>query len=490
MLKTILSRKNCWPVRRGSLLVWLLTGLLVRSAAGFDTAPHYDLTHAVLTERGFSSAAVKIVQVENWMTDYYASAPVLGRASRKEQKQLEQLHFDNLYTAAQVAHYWAWFLYNVKSATEQAARTQTPLDTLTIMAISLHAVQDFYAHSNWVELHPRTDNAYRTDTFLNSLAGAAPKLLTGKYPADRRTGPAGEAVPVMASLHGGYANGLNKDSPIRAGWVEAYVFAYVASHELVGLIEQWSETAAPGHWDKVKQFQVTAADHAKLEKDLDASRNISMWVALDERADGHWKGDKSGAHHLFTAFIGKWETSDGSLFARQIKDGRLSGKLSENLYSQILAPALPQLSRFSLRRRAIVVRTTSISALNVFSPFDRIDPNGKADFYAVFQVGEQTYRDRVIQGADDVSGPWHVIHFVDELTQTIPLNISVWDEDEGEPGSGFKDDEIDINPQTNKYGIDLIISASEPRKTYSFTGAKPDRNRASIEFTVTQLPLR
>ena len=39
----------------------------------FDTGPHFDLTSAVLSERGFGETAIKIAQVENWLTDYYYS---------------------------------------------------------------------------------------------------------------------------------------------------------------------------------------------------------------------------------------------------------------------------------------------------------------------------------------------------------------------------------------------------------------------------------
>jgi hypothetical protein len=479
-------------LRRGVAL-WLLSLSLVPTAAGFDTAPHYDLTHVVLTERGFGGTAIKVAQVLNWMTDYYATTPALGGAGRKEQKLLEQLHCDNLDTAAQVKHYLGWLLQDVKNASQLAAQEPNPLDTLTILAVSLHAVQDFYAHSNWVELHPRTEAAYRTETFLSDPAGLSPQIVTGKVPPTLPIVPGGAALPAGAPLHGGYTNGLNKDSPIRPGWDEAYVFAYAASHELVALIEKWSEEAQPGHWDSVRRLQVAPADEAKLGQDLEAARNVSMWVAFDSRVDGHWKGDKSGAHHLFTTFLGRWETAGSSVFARQIKDGRILGRLTQNLSAQAPPPDLPVTSGFALRRRALVVRTNSIRAANgggLLGRLERIDLNGEADFYALFRMGQQTYRERVIQGADEVTHPWYVIHFVDQSFSEMPVNIAVWDEDESEPGEGFRDDRIDINPQPDKYDFDFVIKAADPGKTFTLSGAKPDKNRASISFTVTQIPLQ
>lgn len=478
---------------RRAVALWLVSLSLVQTTPGFDTAPHYDLTHVVLTERGFASEAIEIAQVLNWMTDYYTTAPALGRTNRKEQKMLEQLHCDNLDTAAQVKHYLGWLLHNVKNASQLAARKQNPLDTLTIMAISLHAVQDFYAHSNWVELHPRTESAYRTETFLSDPAGLPPQIVTGKVPPTLPSGVSGAALPAGALVHGGYTSGLNKDSPVRPGWDEAYVFAYAASHELVALIEKWSEEAQPGYWNGVRRFQVAPADQLRLEEDLDAARNISMWVAGDSRVDGHWKGDKSGAHHLFTTFLARWEAAGSSVFARQIKDGTILGQLAESLSALAPPPDPPLTSGFLLRRRAIVVRTNSIRATDsggLLGRLERIDLNGEADFYALFRFGQQTYRERVLQGADYVTDPWYVIHFVDQSLSEIGVNIAVWDEDESEPGEGFRDDRIDINPKPDKYDFDFVIKAADPGKTFTLSGAKPDKNRASISLTVKQIPLQ
>lgn len=479
-------------VARG-IAPWLLSLLLVSLAVGFDTAPHYDLTQAVLTEGGFDSGAIKIVQVQNWMTDYYTTAPALGSGNRREQKWLEQLHCDNLETAAQVKQYLGQFLHNLKSAAEQAAQKNQPLDTLTILGMSLHVVQDFYAHSNWVELHPRTDDAYRTETFLSQPTGLSPQILTGKVPPTLQSKLGLAAQTPAALLHGGYAEGLNKDSPIRPRWDEAYVFAYVASHELVELLQQWSEAVRPGYWERVRRWQVSGSEQTMLEKDLDAARNISMWVAIDDSVDGHWKGDKSGARHLFTTFLGKWEKASNSIFTWQIKDGRILGQLAENLYSATPPLALPPMHAFTLRRRALLLRTTNIRALNdggLLGRMERVDPNSEADFYAHFRIGEQSYRERVIQGVDNVTNPWFVIHFVEQAVTRVPVSIAVWDEDESEPGEGFRDDHVDINPQANQLDFDFVVNATDASKEFSSSGAKPDRNRAAIRFTVKQIPLR
>ena len=149
----------------------------------FDTGPHFDLTRAVLSERGFGESAIKIAQVENWLTDYYSSTPTARGAERDD---LEKLHFDNLFSTEETVRYWGWFMNNLREATRQAAKDNDALAMLTTLSMALHATQDFYSHSNWVESHPRSSGgAYRTETFLGGgLAGLPPgvQLVTGKYP--------------------------------------------------------------------------------------------------------------------------------------------------------------------------------------------------------------------------------------------------------------------------------------------------------------------
>ncbi len=461
----------------------------------FDTSSHYDLTRAVLFEHSFGDDPIKIAQVENWLTDYYSSSPTISKSKRA---QLEKLHFDNLYTTAEVKNYWAQFINNVKNAAQKAARDEDGLALLTTLGMSLHAVQDFYTHSNWVETHPRAaGGAYRTETFLSSPLPT--DLFTGKYPADRLLGPSGASLPANAEIHGDYQTGLNHDSPVRPRWDEAYVFAYAASHELVEMVEKWSEETRPGFWQRVRQFAVSTEDQKKLEFDLMAAQNLSMWIKV-KGADGHWKGDKSGLASFFDAFTSKWVAAASSVFVQKIKNGEIPQQLSENLYTNKIAPLLPSTNRFSLRRRAVLVRTTLIKETNDVGKFERkIDLSGSADFYALFTIGNQIYRERVIQKSKEAIDPWFEIHFVDQTAATVPINVSVWDEDDWNPEGISRDDEIDINPLAGKKDVDFLLSLNDNRlagditgihdtraTAFMSTGAKPDRNRAAFECYVWQ----
>jgi hypothetical protein len=485
--------------RRG-LSLFLTALALTNSAVAFDTAPHYDLTRTVLAERAFSDRAIKIAQVENWLTDYYSSSPTISKSKRAE---LEKLHFDNLYTTEEVGNYWARFVANVKNATRKAALESDEAALLATLAMSLHAVQDFYAHSNWVETHPRlSSDAYRTETFLSAPPGPGVRIFTGRYPADRKLAPNGGPVPAGTEIHGDYRSGLNHDSPVRAGWDAAYVFAYAASHELVEMIEKWSEEARPGFWKKTRDPAVSADDLAKLEFDLKAAQNLSMWIKV-KGADGHWKGDKSGLARFFDTFTSKWVGKDSSVFARQMRDGKISGLLAEELYGQTGAPPLPKTGRFALRRRAVLVRTLLIGETDTGKFEPAIDPSGRADFYAIFTIGGQLYRERVIQDAKEAREPWFAIHFVDQQSASVPLKIAVFDEDDWDSGGKYKDDEIDINPASGKKGLELVFRMAggalsgdvagiynTPDTAFTSTGAKPDKNRASFQCYISQALLK
>jgi hypothetical protein len=480
----------------------ILTSLLIvvfvsGFARGFDTGPHFDLTRSVLAEHQFADDPIKIAQVENWLTDYYSSSPTISKSKRES---LEKLHFDNLVTTEQIKNYWGWLIANLKTESQKAAVDNDPFRMLMIAGIGLHAAQDFYTHSNWVESHARyRDGAYRTDTFLSSNP-AGLHLFTGKYPSDRKTGPGPDAIPAGAEVHGDYEKGVNKDSPVRLHWDEAYVFAYVASHELVSLMEKWAEEARPGFWKNVREYTIGQGDTDKLNYDVSALRNMSMWIK-GKGQNGHWKGSGSGSSRFFSAFSGKWVGKNSSRFVKSAAAGTLQADLAKNLYTNTVPPPLPQIGPFALKRRAIIVRATRIAEVKDTGKLTKpLNSTGGTDFYARVKIGGQEYWDRTMQASRDAANPWFEVHFVDQAERFIPITISVWDEDDID---SLKDQAMDINPSAGKSDLDLFFRTADNRLTgdingifstpvsaFSSEGAKTDSKRARISAFVTQSILR
>jgi hypothetical protein len=175
-----------------------LAGLLVSPAAGFDTYWHSQCSQKVGQQFGFSEDAWKIMQLGNFSPDFFG--PVAEYASKnlgdKELQAVSQygdnnqqsraaaifLHFDNLNSDFQSnANFDYLFSHLLQSTQAQlASYTKLKVDertrkvlTLVTLGASLHPVQDFYSHSDWV--HNDFD---KTDVKMVALPGGGSRAPT------------------------------------------------------------------------------------------------------------------------------------------------------------------------------------------------------------------------------------------------------------------------------------------------------------------------
>jgi hypothetical protein len=157
-----------------AVLMLLLT--LLSPAAGFDSYWHAEASRRIGEEFGFSEDARKIMQLGNFSPDFFgpvsefASAKLPGKASDalnqygQQNAQSRQaaifLHFDNLSgeldSNQKFDFVFQHLLLNTQTALSSFGklqgvddRTRKTLILITLGA-SLHAVQDFYSHSDWV----------------------------------------------------------------------------------------------------------------------------------------------------------------------------------------------------------------------------------------------------------------------------------------------------------------------------------------------------
>jgi len=353
-------------------------------------------------------------------------------------------------------------------------------------------VQDFYAHSNWVETHPReAGGAYRSETWLAAGVPRGARLFTGTYP------PYPSPPPPDVPPHGGYDEGLNKDSQVRPLWDEAYVFAYFASHEVLGLLRGWAEEVRPGFWDRLRGFELDEAGRKQLDFDTEAALKLSMWVK-GKGADGHWKGDQSGSARYLSKFALEWTSAPASPYVEQVKSRRVHLWLTNKLYSGEPPPPLPEVRPFREPRRAVLVRTTHVEELR--DGGGRIDPGGKADLYAVLRVGGQRYVDRVLRGKRSYDDPWLTLHLASASEAEIPIHMEVWDQDTALRGGK---DPCDIHPREGRRSLDLLLNTGDgrlsgdiqglhdgPTTAFAIAGAKPDSNRVALRGWVAVRGIR
>jgi hypothetical protein len=172
--ETLGSNRAVATMRKISTLVTLIA-LLASPAAGFDSYWHSQFSKKVGEQFGFTEDARKVVQLGNFSPDFFG--PVAEYASRnlkiKELQAVNQyiaknpqvrgaaiyLHFDNLNGDLQHNSDFDYLFSHLLQNTQQVLADFNRLRvdervrkvlTLVTLGASLHAVQDFYSHSDWI----------------------------------------------------------------------------------------------------------------------------------------------------------------------------------------------------------------------------------------------------------------------------------------------------------------------------------------------------
>jgi hypothetical protein len=171
---------------------------------------HEKLTREAAKEAGFSFNSTKDDEDEKndkreldgaaealaWHADYidsYLYNPVwwgqggLNRykASRAVLADLEKCHFDDLFSTDKVNAMWRRYASGTFAGLMWAKEHNDVAAAQNIIGISLHAMQDFYAHSAWIDKKERREKTY----FEYSKASrTSDPLYTGAYEHDHQLG--------------------------------------------------------------------------------------------------------------------------------------------------------------------------------------------------------------------------------------------------------------------------------------------------------------
>ncbi len=288
-------------------------------AAAFNTGPHFDMTRDALGAEGFGDTAIKVVQVSNWFNDLYeqdttnsysghvtwfsSAGDFIGNLLTLFRKEnwpqsivdaAEHLHFDSsdpIDSTAQAEAEWIRLARATKSLIRQYAAARDVEGMLCVMGMSLHAAQDFYTHTNWVEpLGVRS-----RDGFAGPGWAATKKF--GTYPtwfdvpaAERAKFNIYSQVPNGSPVvtHGSWdqeASGagplaMQKDSAGRRFYREAYLTALIATRQWVHAMRGW--VADEAMWNAAKAFATSR--RSELNHDQDGAFLLS-WLS------GNWNGN-------------------------------------------------------------------------------------------------------------------------------------------------------------------------------------------------------
>jgi hypothetical protein len=402
-----------------------------------DAGHHFDLQRSVLREWDFSEAAIGSTQVANWLTDYYSYSPT---SPAKVEKAFHSLHFDNLFDAESIEQYWAQFLSNAKTLIEKSCQEKNIVDFLAIVGITGHVIQDFYAHSNWVEIQKNASGELSGRDWFR-VQQVPSKLITGCFPDNPPQKP-----------HGDYHKGLNKDSYVRPGWLEAYVLAYCSTHHWMSTIKAWVDLVDSRFWKLARDFSPSAAEKKLIDFDLKAMFGISMWVKLKGK-DGLWKGNGSGDNSLFVKIASAWTAAKDSPIVGSVKRG-IGIPLASGLYNKSSKVALPPITLSTqANSRVVIVRVLTVEDKE---PWYRgpIDAGSHPDFYAKIAIDGQMFTESVMQNQKSPKPKWTSVAFVDETSTSIRIGLQILDEDDLLNGG---DDICDVNPAKGRSSLSFNL---------------------------------
>jgi hypothetical protein len=137
-------------------------------AMAFDTWWHAECTRKAMVANGFSADARLATQVSNYFTDFMAVLNMgndelakinINKALFRSDHSYDFLHFDAIYTTEDLEKSWKLIFENSKATLRlfSSAAAVEPgfrqIVLFNIIGASLHIIQDFYSHSNWVNTY-------------------------------------------------------------------------------------------------------------------------------------------------------------------------------------------------------------------------------------------------------------------------------------------------------------------------------------------------
>lgn len=400
-------------------------------ADAFDTGPHADMTRDAMTAEGFGRAGADVAMVDNWLVDYYTNPddnPYSGHASAwvglvrlglaRESwpfqwvEAARRLHFDaerrlpgmpDLSTTAGVEQEWQRLMFLTQKWLRSYSQKNDPLRVLAILGASLHSVQDFYTHSNWVE-NRSTSRGYGGPAIATLGFGDAPTWFD--VPPEVRRTLVGDlevftGVKGIPRGHGHWRSndnrsliaGLNKDWPGRPKYQEAYATAYFASRQWIRAARTWLGNEPL--WQRAMALPYTSA----LRHDVTGAQEIS-------EHSGHWQG---GGEPCLPFKCGVRTGKAGSITSLRIALGDFHDRgptQYRRAFNEVIGafreyptepPSLPDLP--SSRTVQALTRFVKLE-IPLYRGIGLGDPVGEADMYANVRIDGQSFASTTINGED------------------------------------------------------------------------------------------
>jgi hypothetical protein len=465
------------PARAAIVLTAVLTLLALGGpeVLAYDAGYHFDLTREALVREEFASEAITVTQLGNYNNDGFESAKAVmadetvralyldddwgdlyGPAAMRDASDV-YFHFDALSNYAEVEAAWDRLVRNTYAAARQAEASGDADGLLTLLGMSLHQLQDFYAHSNWADLDFGGDATWFDIT-----------------PAERRRADIYTTGRISHDL-------LQKDTAGQPSFETSYRQAFYASWQWSRLVQTW---VSPSFWDAAR---ATTSPASRVEAHF--VRYLAWYT-------GHWKGSSSesrddnaalGLVYMIMAhrdYLDHWRTYCPILTQEPDRTTTVPMALAR----------VPSQTWLALRTDR--ARQTDNDLV-----WD-IDPGGQADFYAKITVNGLTYIEAMHEDSDDIRPTnWLTLVPLGSAT-SVRVVYELWDEDVAAGGlvASFRgdDDYCDIARDLGRryWFIDGAVSALRGTFTYQTDGFRygagafdpdGDGDEAAVDLTMTIL---
>ena len=278
----------------------------------FDTWWHAECTRKALVANGFSADARLATQVSNYLTDFLA---VLNMPNEELQKagierirfrsnhSYDYLHFDAVFTTKDIEKNWNLLLNNTLQCLRKYADGGNAepgfrlIIIFNIMGASLHAIQDFYSHSNWINMHMEKrispipiwyDVSFAERQKLNVFTGIYQKPFTTHISHDS----------------------LNKDCSSRTFYKEAVEAAERAS---IDWVKRLMDSVPQVSWSELKAYNI---QNDIIMKNF-LSKLDATFLTSSSILGGHFDGAQS-VKHVFSKEDAKERVQAGIILERTL----------------------------------------------------------------------------------------------------------------------------------------------------------------------------
>jgi hypothetical protein len=289
-------------VRIFSFTVFLICLVLSsRNSFGYAIGHHCDLIREVLTHEGFSERGIQVVMACNEFDDLYNTPETFMLIDDDIKDEImplaDKLHYDQLMNFDHLKKNTEMLIQNTAAAINNDKGMISGnsywayTNMLVKMGITLHLIQDFYAHSNWAELHVPEFTQIPDATLFDAMYGHDQQL------QDAITAFRERGIP--KSQNGIFSHYTNQNAPVpqhkdlfkdyayRANFDNSYRAAFKATLEWV----RWMRVMfGDANWENLKAFQWNPNDEdLQAFTAYDNDSGTARYLCLYGGSWKHWK---------------------------------------------------------------------------------------------------------------------------------------------------------------------------------------------------------